>query len=51
MLTVTAALSGQPITLHVPAGTSIVGVGQFTVSSPSAGIAGPGEGNTGIRQI
>ncbi|HEY5255227.1 MAG TPA: hypothetical protein VIJ53_11275 [Acidobacteriaceae bacterium] len=38
MLTVTAALSGQPITLHVPAGTSIVGVGQLAVSSPSAGL-------------
>jgi hypothetical protein len=38
MLTVTAALSGQPIALHVPPGTSIVGVGQFTVSSPSAGL-------------
>jgi len=38
LLTVTAALSGQPITLHVPAGTSVVGVGQVTVSSPSAGL-------------
>ncbi len=37
-LTVTAALSGQAISLHVPAGTSIVGVGQFKVSSPSAGL-------------
>lgn len=38
LLTVTAALSGQPISLHVSAGTSFVGVGQFTVSSPSAGL-------------
>jgi hypothetical protein len=38
-LTVRAALSRQPITLHVPAGTPIVGVGQITVSSPSAGMA------------
>lgn len=38
LLTVTAALSRQPITLHVPAGTSVVGVGQLTVSSPSAGL-------------
>jgi hypothetical protein len=38
-LTVTAALSRQPITLHVPAGTSVVGVGQVAVSSPSAGLA------------
>jgi hypothetical protein len=38
LLTVTAALSRQPITLHVPAGTSVVGVGQVTVSSPSAGL-------------
>lgn len=38
ILTVTAALSGQPINLHVPSGTSIVGVGQLTVSSPSAGL-------------
>ena len=37
-LVVTAALSRQPITLHVPAGTSVVGVGQVTVSSPSAGL-------------
>jgi hypothetical protein len=37
-LTVSAALSGQAITLHVPPGTSIVGVGQLTVSSPSAGL-------------
>ncbi len=37
-LALTAALSGQPITLHVPAGTPIVGVGQFIVSSPSAGL-------------
>lgn len=38
-LRVTAALSRQPITLRVPAGTSVVGVGQLTVSSPSAGLA------------
>jgi hypothetical protein len=38
LLTLTAALSGQPITLHVPAGTSVVGVGQVTVASPSAGL-------------
>ena len=38
LLTVSAALSRQPITLHVPAGTSVVGVGQLTVSSPSAGL-------------
>lgn len=38
VLTVMAALSHQPITLHVPAGTSVVGVGQLTVSSPSAGL-------------
>lgn len=38
VLTVMAALSHQPITLHVPAGTSVVGVGQVTVSSPSAGL-------------
>jgi hypothetical protein len=38
-LTLSAALSQQPITLHVPSGTSIVGVGQVTVSSPSAGLA------------
>jgi hypothetical protein len=37
-LTVTAALSRQPITLHVPAGTPVVGVGQVTISSPSAGL-------------
>lgn len=37
-LTLTAALSGQPITLHVPAGVSVVGVGQVHVSSPSAGL-------------
>jgi hypothetical protein len=37
-LTLTAALSGRPITLHVPAGTSVVGVGQVTVASPSAGL-------------
>ena len=38
-LTVTAALSRQAITLHVPAGTPIVGVGQLSVASPSAGLA------------
>jgi hypothetical protein len=38
-LTISAALSQKPVTLHVPAGTSIVGVGQVTVSSPSAGLA------------
>jgi hypothetical protein len=38
-LTLSAALSQQPITLHVPSGTPIVGVGQVTVSSPSAGLA------------
>jgi hypothetical protein len=38
LLTLTAALSGQPITLHVPAGTSVVGVGQVTIASPSAGL-------------
>jgi hypothetical protein len=38
-LTVSAALSKQPITLHVPSGTPVVGVGQVTVSSPSAGLA------------
>jgi hypothetical protein len=38
-LTVSAALSRQPITLHVPAGTPVVGVGQVAVSSPSAGLA------------
>lgn len=38
LLTVTSALSGQPITLHVPAGTSVTGVGQVTVSSSSAGL-------------
>ncbi len=36
VLTVMAALSHQPITLQVPTGTSIVAVGQLTVSSPSA---------------
>jgi hypothetical protein len=38
VLTVRAALSHQPITLHVPSGTSVVGVGQLTVTSPSAGL-------------
>jgi hypothetical protein len=38
LLSLTAALSGQPITLHVPAGTSVVGVGQVTVASPTAGL-------------
>jgi hypothetical protein len=38
LLSLTAALSGQPIRLHVPAGTPVVGVGQVTVSSPSAGL-------------
>ena len=38
LLTLTAALSGQPITLHVPDGTSVVGVGQVTVASPAAGL-------------
>lgn len=38
LLALTAALSGQPIRLHVPAGTSVVGVGQVTVASPSAGL-------------
>jgi hypothetical protein len=38
-LIVRAALSQQPITLHVPSGTPVVGVGQVTVSSPSAGLA------------
>ncbi len=38
LLTLTAALSGQPITLRVPAGTSVIGVGQVAVSSPSAGL-------------
>ena len=38
LLRLTAALSGQPITLHVPAGTSVVGVGQVTVASPAAGL-------------
>lgn len=38
LLTMTAALSGQPIRLHVPAGISVVGVGQVKISSPSAGL-------------
>ncbi len=38
LLVVTAALSGQPITLHVSSETSVVGVGQVIVSSPSAGL-------------
>lgn len=38
ILTLTAALSGEPIKLRVPAGTSVVGVGQVNVSSPSAGL-------------
>ncbi|MHB1938462.1 MAG: hypothetical protein ACYCOR_18040 [Acidobacteriaceae bacterium] len=38
-LTMAAALSGQPIELRVPAGTPIVGVGQFVVSSPEAGLS------------
>jgi len=37
-LIIAAALSRQPITLQVPPGTPIVGVGQVTVSSPSAGL-------------
>jgi hypothetical protein len=37
-LILTAALSGQPITLHVPSGTSVIGVGQVTVASPAAGL-------------
>ncbi|MES2220894.1 MAG: hypothetical protein V4587_08010 [Acidobacteriota bacterium] len=37
-LTLTAALSRQTITLHVPAGTPIVGVGQVKIPSPSAGL-------------
>lgn len=38
LLSLTAALSGQPIALHVPAGTSVVGVGQVAVASPTAGL-------------
>jgi hypothetical protein len=38
-LIVSAALSQQPITLNVPSGTPVVGVGQVTVSSPTAGMA------------
>jgi hypothetical protein len=38
LLRLTAALSGQPIVLHVPAGTSVVGVGQVKISSSSAGL-------------
>ncbi len=38
VLTVMSPLSQQPIRLHVPAGTSVVGVGQLKVSSPSAGL-------------
>jgi hypothetical protein len=38
LLTLTAALSGQPITLHVPAGTSVVGVGQVKISLSGSGL-------------